>query len=660
MSNKKLIAFEDAGELKFGFLKEEQRGNIIFTLISGEETKLPTSRCYLFPEAENPIENLNNLLADAKKLIPEISAAKAWEKFKGSDSVSTQKICEFILKDNNTHNHLATYLALIEDSLFFKRKNNLFFPRSAETIEELKQSRLEKEFKDRELEQTTTHFLSDEINLTNIPDCAKRIIHNLKLLAVHSHHLSPADRRECGQIINKLKEKYALSGTLEAQALCLLKKVPLIGPREHLLFEKYLWPQEFSRKALAEAKKTAQKLKTISELLPKAKDFRDLECYTIDDPKTMDIDDAVHLRQTANGFELGVHISLVAALIDYGSGCEQEAKDRATSIYTSDRVLNMLPTELAENFASLLPDQERPVLSCLINTDNAGNIIDYKVTTAIIKSSGRLSYEELKNKLEKQDVYFTQIYKIAKLHEEYRFSNQAIRSQKDYSEIYLNEAGELKLKVTSENDIARSLIAELMIMANRFFADFSAKNFIPVFFRGQEEEKEDEKTNANEQSFTPSFIEITPQKHSGLGLPAYIQATSPIRRYQDLCNQRQILSFLLTQKPALQRKDLERIQRQIFYPIKTASQITKEAKRFWTLQYISENYPTGHVFNALLLKNDKKLAMVQLKEIYFITLCDLPKDLKPKAELRLKLIEVNPIMNKLELVLLSEPTPAVG
>lgn len=153
-------------------------------------------------------------------------------------------------------------------------------------------------------------------------------------------------------------------------------------------------PQEFSAETLAEAESFSEEL--TQEDLQGREDYRNEITYTIDGEDSKDLDDAIHVKKLSNGhFELGVHIADVSHYVTEGSSLNEEAYARATSVYVTDRVVPMLPVRLSNNLCSLNEAQERLTMSCLMEIDDKGKIVTYKISPSVIKTTYRMTYSNV-------------------------------------------------------------------------------------------------------------------------------------------------------------------------------------------------------------------------------------------------------------------------
>ena len=167
------------------------------------------------------------------------------------------------------------------------------------------------------------------------------------------------------------------------------------GVDVEIVVRKHSLPHTFPAHVLAEADRSARE--TVASLtqedLAEREDFRGLPVVTIDGETARDFDDAVLVRSLANGnTELQVHIADVSHYVQAGSAVDIEARVRGTSVYFPDRAVPMLPHALSSGVCSLLPEQDRMVLSCIMEIDAHGEVAGYRVAEGLIRSVRRLTY----------------------------------------------------------------------------------------------------------------------------------------------------------------------------------------------------------------------------------------------------------------------------
>ena len=177
--------------------------------------------------------------------------------------------------------------------------------------------------------------------------------------------------------------------------------VEVLGPPDafgvdvEIIIRKHAIPHTFPAHVLAEAEERARDgvESLATDELARREDFRGLPVVTIDGETARDFDDAVLVRPLANGhMELQVHIADVGWYVRPGSALDTEARVRGTSVYFPDRAVPMLPHALSSGMCSLLPNQDRLALSCVMEIDAAGEIVGYRVAEGLIRSARRMTY----------------------------------------------------------------------------------------------------------------------------------------------------------------------------------------------------------------------------------------------------------------------------
>lgn len=140
------------------------------------------------------------------------------------------------------------------------------------------------------------------------------------------------------------------------------------------------------------------------EEVAKREDFRNVTTFTIDPRDAKDFDDALSIRQLANGnWEVGVHIADVTHYVRPGSVIDKEAQKRATSVYLVDRTIPMLPERLSNGICSLRPEEEKLTFSAIFELDSKANVVNSRIGRTAIRSDRRFTYEEAQEIIERVD-----------------------------------------------------------------------------------------------------------------------------------------------------------------------------------------------------------------------------------------------------------------
>ena len=374
----------------------------------------------------------------------------------------------------------------------------------------------------------------------------------------------------------------------------------------HAILAEYGLPYDFPIEVEAYANKIDTSITT--EEIAKRRDMRDVLTFTIDPKDAKDFDDALSFQVLDNGnYEIGIHIADVSHYLQEGTILDDEAYNRATSVYLVDRVVPMLP-EVLSNFAcSLRPHEEKYTFSAVFQLNNKAEIVDSWFGRTVIYSDQRFAYEEAQQIIEtKEDIIPAEIsitgeaYKVpkpivdatlkldelAKILRSKRMKNGAISFDKVEVKFNLNEEAEpigVYFKVSKD---ANHLIEEFMLLANRKVAEFIGKQKKTFIYRVHDEPNDDklfglqnliskfgykldlrnkkdiskslnqlmqDVNGKKEQNLIDTLAIRTMSKasystenigHYGLAFDYYSHFTSPIRRYPDVMVHRLLQYYL--------------------------------------------------------------------------------------------------------------------
>jgi exoribonuclease-2 len=436
-------------------------------------------------------------------------------------------------------------------------------------------------------------------------------------------------------IIHILKSYYLFNNNFDSHVLAknIIKKSSINSPEQlfNVFVNAGIWdkneninllamqiPTVFSREVLEQEKKLASTLMNFFDD-PLRQDLTNIPLITIDGQSTLDFDDAISLENTETGYTLGIHIVDVDAYIKSNDPIDLSARNRASSIYMPDDKLPMIPSNLSEDLCSLKENEIRPGISTMVKLNRFFEIQDYKIVPSIIKVHKQMSYTEA-NLLNGKNDPITTLYKIATLLREKRLKAGAIQITLPEVNVWIEENQEIGyLKIDRENP-SRMLVSEMMIFANSLMAEFLADNNMPAVFRSQAQPKQ-RLFKGIETSLTLNFMQrkqlsraiigTDPESHSGLGVKAYVTATSPIRRYHDLLTQRQIKAIFGYDK-AYSKAELETILQTISPAIANAGRVQASRKRYWITKYLESK--KGTAYEALVLDCRRDHYNVLVKE----------------------------------------------
>lgn len=332
-------------------------------------------------------------------------------------------------------------------------------------------------------------------------------------------------------------------------------------------------------------------------------DLREEVIFTIDSEDSKDLDDAVSVRRTGDGWELGVHIADVSHYVTHKSPLDQEALARGTSVYYADSVVPMLPVELSNDVCSLNSGEDRLTFSALVKLDHSGKIAGYRFKKSVIRSRVKGVYKEINAILDQSA--------SPEVTEKYRGLEESIASMAELADV-LGQArkrrGGMELESTESKIIvgadgravdvqprrrgrSEEMIEEFMLVANEAAARTATERSLPFVYRVHENPAPDKLENlfgvldllgvsyrrpkgdveTRDLAAILEKVSGTPHApivntlvlrsmakarysennlgHYGLALSHYAHFTSPIRRYPDLCIHRILTGTLSGMKP---------------------------------------------------------------------------------------------------------------
>ena len=200
-------------------------------------------------------------------------------------------------------------------------------------------------------------------------------------------------------------------------------------------------------------------------------DIRSWQTVTIDGEDAKDLDDAITLTKEGDRYLLGVHIADVTHYVKEGSSLDREALKRGTSVYLIDRVIPMLPKKLSNGICSLNAGTDRLALSCIMEIDSKGNILNHKIAETVLRVDRRMSYTSVKKILVDRDEALLEEYRdfipmfqrmeeLSSILRKKRFGRGAIDFDFPESKIILNEKGRpIEIK-PYERNVATKIIED--------------------------------------------------------------------------------------------------------------------------------------------------------------------------------------------------------
>ncbi|HYF68586.1 MAG TPA: ribonuclease R [Ohtaekwangia sp.] len=384
----------------------------------------------------------------------------------------------------------------------------------------------------------------------------------------------------------------------EAKVVEVLGKAGEHEAEIHSIMAEFDLPFKFDQRVEQEANEIDEGI--TNKEIKKRRDFRDITTFTIDPADAKDFDDALSFRKLDNGnYEVGIHIADVTHYVKPKSILEQEAYDRATSVYLVDRTIPMLPERLSNGLCSLRPNEDKLTFAAVFELDDKATIKSEWFGRTIIHSKVRFSYEEAQTILEDGHGVLADelrtLNDLAKKLRKDRFRKGAVNFETTEVKFKLDEQGKPLAVIPKIRKDAHKLIEEFMLLANKQVATFvynykKGKEKNTFVYRTHDfpdpEKVKDfsvfakqfgHKMTVDEKSISKSLnklmesIEGKPEQnileqlairtmakakyttdvkgHFGLAFDHYAHFTSPIRRYPDMMVHRLLQHYLDDGKP---------------------------------------------------------------------------------------------------------------
>jgi len=577
------------------------------------------------------VNTLKEIAGRRNALISHINVKELWEVLNTEQEwIDLDTMTGFCFPENPSYDHeSAVVRAFFTNRLYFKFNHDRFFPNTEDQVEQKISQEREIARRNRMIEEGG--------------EWLKNVLHD-------NHSSQPDDKIQIANILKsfylfgKESKDYNLGKAVltkagidpDEEVFKVLVKLNVFDKNENTDLYKYKVATSFPDRVM---EKATEQLGLPQEFSYNSvrKDLTMLSLMTIDGQSTLDFDDAISIEDYDDHYKLGIHIIDVGHFIEKGNIIDQEALARASSIYMPDQKIPMLPACLAENLCSLKAGELRPAISIMVNLSRSCEIIDYEIIPSLIRVEHQLTYYDV-NIIAQDSKEISILRDIAEQFRENRMAAGAVQITLPDINIWVNENNEVTVNRINRESPGRMLVSEIMIMANWLMAKFLAEHNAPAIYRSQTAPRErlykgtegSLFQNCMQRRLLSRFVlNPEPEHHSGLGLDAYVTATSPIRKYFDLATQRQIRAVLGLETPSTM-EEIDNIIQLLEQPMSCVSKLQFNRHRYWLLKYLEKRI--GQKEEAVVLYKKRNNYQILLSE-YMIE-CDLPLssdiDLKPE------------------------------
>jgi len=574
----------DVKNLRLRLLTENNRE---VSISAGRLSHKGNNRLDLSVGRDKLVGALKKTVTRRKQLIDDIDIKELWDVLNTEQEwIDLSTMTHFCFPDNPTFDHESAVIrAFFNDKHYFKFNSDRFFPNTQEQVDKIKARAEAAERKNRVIEAGGNWFkgvMNDKIH--SVSDSHATLIEVFKSFYLFGKE-SPY--YEIARAILDKSEYKNESAIFQA-----LVKLGVWDKNENIELLRLEVPEDFSKEVLSCAVKAAESRQSIS-IEAQRKDLRSLPLMTIDGQATLDFDDAISIQEENDHYIIGVHIADVGQYIKKGDVVDREARIRASSIYMPDKKISMIPPGLAEDLCSLKAGEDRPAISIMARVRPNADIIGYEIFPSIIQIQNQMTYYDV-NLIAGEDRAIGLLYDIAKNFQQNRLDKRAVQISLPEINVWIEDDGNLSVTKTNRESPGRLLIAELMIMANWLMARYLSDQGMPAIYRSQAEPRERLYKNnegtifqnwAQRKLLSRFVLSPEPEPHSGLGLDAYVTASSPIRKYFDLATQRQIRATFGLETP-YGRDEIQQIIQNLEQPMGMVGRIQYQRNRYWLLKYL--------------------------------------------------------------------------
>ncbi len=571
------------------------------------------------------VDALKQVAQKRQELIKNIDIKDLWEILNSEQNwIDLATMTEFCFPGSPSGDHESAVMrALFRDRLYFKFNPDGFFPNSEKQVAQLAAQR-KKEERKKKLIETGGAWLKRMLNSAEYADLdllSDEIRQSIEILK--SYYLWQKDSKDY-EIARAMTVRAGIESAHDIFRVFV--KLGIFDADENIELRRFDVSSDFAENVLTHAAQIVSS-NSMGAVDGARKDLTHISLMTIDGQGTLDFDDAISIEKMGDSYQLGVHIVDVGHFIQKNDLVDQEALLRGSSIYMPDQKISMLPPVLAEGLCSLKAGELRPAISIMIQLSPMVEIVEYEITPSLIKVEHQLTYYDVNLYAdENQDMRI--LRDIAEKFRKKRLADGAIHITVPEISVWVNENRNVSLNKINRESPGRMLVSELMIMANWLMAKYLKDHEMPAIFRSQPKPRERLFKN-NEGTLFQNWMQrrllsrfvlsARAEWHSGLGLDAYVTATSPIRKYSDLVTQRQIrASFGL--ESAYTVEQIDEIIQCLELPMSHVGRFQYSRHRYWLLKYLENQI--GQKEEAIVLNRTPRNYQILLTQ--YMLECDLP------------------------------------
>ncbi len=529
----RIVEFLSGDQLRTALVLAEEKKKLQLSDESGRSLRLPADKV-LF---EHAAPSVADHLESRESLVQEVDVPLLWETVTddspGKD-LTAAELAEVYFDDTDLLHRSAIFESLLRDRLHFRRRGTAFQPRSVEDRRQLMRQQ-EAEARRRAEEMALTQAISSS---APPPEVCGRL----------ESWLRGAEDKLLTQVLSSSAKDP------QEHAFDLLLRAGHLKPTEDLAVLQANLKPGYPSAALAHATKLPP---------PEPPAAIAQAAFSIDDAETQEVDDVLTVTRDGDLLRVDIDIADVASFVREGDPVDREARRRASTVYLPTGVYYMLPERIGCDLASLRQGASRPVIRTSAWFNEQGELQRHTMSRVTIAVDQRLDYDAADRLLSSGEGSTADALRlldgIAAACRAARQADGAISFQRREWKLRVSPDGaDISITPIPPDSPSRALVAEMMILANRLAASSASEAGLPMIYRVQppppgpvpDVSTEDPAAFARLRGLMqPASLSLEPGWHWGLGVRAYTQVTSPLRRYADLVAQRQ-LTALMKEEPA--------------------------------------------------------------------------------------------------------------
>jgi len=569
----RIVELLQGDDVAWATLEEESRRGLRLRTPQGRQLRVAPDKILFQHEGES----VEAVRQSRDALAAEVDVPLLWEaaiEEGGAQEMAPRALADLYFADDGPLHSSAVFAALTRDRLHFRRRGHRFAPRSPEGLEQLRQQHRAEEARRAELEAIRAALASRSIGA----DLADRLE---RWLRGHTDRplqevLEETHRDPARHVFRLLRDAGYLSPLADLEVL----------------------QADIRPEPSPEACRHAVEIPS-----PAPRGEIVVGAFSIDDQETREVDDVLTVAREGDLVRVDIDIADVAAWVQAGDPVDRDARRRASSAYLPTGMIPMLPKVLGCDRASLHADAPSPALRTSAWFDARGELVRTHIERVALRVRRRLDYATADLLLEEPESADGDALRLLKDLSDrlYRARTEAgaFAFQRPEWKVRVFDEGErIEIKRVDPASPSRKIVAEMMILANSLAASLAAASNIPVLYRVQPPPTGKLPDPQDPQAFEkmrgvlqPASFSLHPEPHAGLGVPQYVQCSSPLRRYADLVAQRQITSHLAATPPPHSADELLRV-------LANAEAVEREIKRVeaatsqrWALEWVSRQPP---------------------------------------------------------------------